>query len=155
MLKIDRSQSISNLGATVSGIDISQDIKSEDKELLKEVEVLLGKEINPIQLNAYEIENALSLIYQTSIENDLLNKLSLSSSSKIDFSKDRKPNFILQDILSTALQKNATDIHIENYNKDATMVGNGFTITYDMLDNLSKKPTKKSKSNWKSKFKFS
>ena len=93
----------------------------EDKELLKEVEVLLGKEINPIQLNAYEIENALSLIYQTSIENDLLNKLSLSSSSKIDFSKDRKPNFILQDILSTALQKNATDIHIENYNKDADL----------------------------------
>jgi len=45
--------------------------------------------------------------------------------------------------------------HKENYNKDATMVGNGFTITYDMLDNLSKKPTKKSQSNWKSKFKFS
>ena len=88
---------------------------------MKEVEVLLGKEINPIQLNAYEIENALSLIYQTSIENDLLNKLSLSSSSKIDFSKDRKPNFILQDILSTALQRNATDIHIENYNKDADL----------------------------------
>ena len=37
--------------------------------------------------------------------------------------------------------------HKENYNKDATMVGNGFTITYDMLNNLSKKPTKKS--NWK------
>ena len=45
--------------------------------------------------------------------------------------------------------------HKENYNKDATLVGNGFTITYDMLDNLSKKPTKKSTSNWKSKFKFS
>ena len=43
--------------------------------------------------------------------------------------------------------------HKENYNKDATMVVNGFTITYDMLNNLSKKPTKKS--NWKSKFKFS
>tara|TARA_B100000945_G_scaffold206362_1_gene165981 strand:- start:30 stop:881 length:852 start_codon:yes stop_codon:yes gene_type:complete len=37
MLKIDRSQSISNLGARVSGIDISQDIKSEDKELLKSI----------------------------------------------------------------------------------------------------------------------
>ena len=35
MLKIDRSQSISNLGATVTGIDISKDIKSQDKELLK------------------------------------------------------------------------------------------------------------------------
>ena len=35
MLKIDRSQSISNLGAKVTGIDISKDIKSQDKELLK------------------------------------------------------------------------------------------------------------------------
>jgi hypothetical protein len=43
----------------------------------------------------------------------------------------------------------------ENYGKDATMVGHGFTITYDMLDNLSKKPTKKQKSGWASKFGFS
>lgn len=31
----------------------------------------------------------------------------------------------------------------DQYPKDATMVGNGFTITYEMLDNLSKKPKKK------------
>jgi hypothetical protein len=42
----------------------------------------------------------------------------------------------------------------ENYGKDATMVGYGFTITYDMLDNLSKKQTKQ-KSGWASKFGFS
>jgi len=41
----------------------------------------------------------------------------------------------------------------DNYSKDATMVGHGFTITYEMLDNLSKKPTKQ-KSSWKSKFGF-
>ena len=43
----------------------------------------------------------------------------------------------------------------ENYQKDATMVGHGFTITYEMLDNLSKKPTKKQKTGWASKFGFS
>jgi len=43
----------------------------------------------------------------------------------------------------------------ENYNKDATMVGNGFTITYAMLDNLSLKPAKKQKKSWASKFGFS
>ncbi|MDH3341199.1 MAG: J domain-containing protein [Nitrosopumilus sp.] len=42
----------------------------------------------------------------------------------------------------------------ENYGKDDTLVGHGFTITYDILDNLSKKPSKK-QSNWKSKFGFS
>ncbi len=33
-----------------------------------------------------------------------------------------------------------------NYNKDDTMIGNGFTITYQMLENLNKKP---SKSRWR------
>jgi len=42
----------------------------------------------------------------------------------------------------------------ESYAKDATMVGHGFTITYNMLDNLSKKPSKKQNS-WASKFGFS
>lgn len=41
------------------------------------------------------------------------------------------------------------------YDKDITMVGNGFTITYEMLDNLSKKPTKNQKSKWGSKFNIS
>ena len=43
----------------------------------------------------------------------------------------------------------------DDYGKDATMVGNGFTITYEMLDNLSKKPSKPQKSGWASKFGFS
>ena len=43
----------------------------------------------------------------------------------------------------------------ENYNKDSTMVGNGFTITYEMLDNLSLKSAKKQKQGWTSKFGFS
>ena len=33
-----------------------------------------------------------------------------------------------------------------NYNKDDTMMGKGFTITYEMLENLNKKP---SKSRWR------
>ena len=41
----------------------------------------------------------------------------------------------------------------DNFAKDATMVGHGFTITYEMLDNLSKKPIKQ-KSAWKSKLGF-
>ncbi|MCH8914436.1 MAG: DnaJ domain-containing protein [Thaumarchaeota archaeon] len=43
----------------------------------------------------------------------------------------------------------------ENYEKNATMVGYGFTITYDMLDSLLKEPKKKQKSGWASKFSFS
>lgn len=42
----------------------------------------------------------------------------------------------------------------EVYSKDTTMVGNGFTITYEMLDNLSKKTNKKQNTGWTSKFGF-
>ncbi len=42
----------------------------------------------------------------------------------------------------------------ENYGKDATIIGHGFTLTYEMLDNLSKKSTKKQKNGWASKFSF-
>ena len=60
--------------------------------------------------------------------------------------------------LKTKKIKDLADEYVsnkENYQKDATMVGHGFTITYEMLDNLSKKPTKKQKSGWASKFRFS
>jgi len=60
--------------------------------------------------------------------------------------------------LKTKKIKNLADEFVPNrdqYQKDATMVGHGFTITYEMLDNLSLKPTKKRKQSWASKFGFS
>ena len=42
----------------------------------------------------------------------------------------------------------------EGYDKNATLVGRGFTITYDMLANLSRKPSKPT-SRWISRFGFS
>ena len=60
--------------------------------------------------------------------------------------------------LKTKKIKDLADEYVtnkENYVKDATMVGNGFIITYEMLNNLSKKPIQKQKSSWASKFSFS
>jgi len=60
--------------------------------------------------------------------------------------------------LKTKKIKDLADEYVpekQNYGNDSTMVGNGFTITYDMLNNLSKKPSKKQNSNWKSRFRFS
>ena len=39
-----------------------------------------------------------------------------------------------------------------SFSKDDTMVGKGFTITYEMIDNFEKKPTKTKKNGWTSKF---
>ncbi|MBT3574221.1 MAG: molecular chaperone DnaJ, partial [Nitrosopumilus sp.] len=60
--------------------------------------------------------------------------------------------------LKTKKIKDLADEYVpekQNYGNDSTMVGNGFTITYDMLNNLSKKPSKKQNSNWTSRFRFS
>lgn len=60
--------------------------------------------------------------------------------------------------IKTKKIKDLADEFVPNkneYDKDDTLVGNGFTITYDMLDNLSKKPIKNQKSRWGTKLRFS
>lgn len=54
--------------------------------------------------------------------------------------------------------KDLPDEYVNNkadFHKDDTMVGKGFTITYEMLDNLNKKSNKNNNKNWKSKLHFS
>ena len=112
-------------------------LNTDDTELIKEANTKLGKKIDPVQLNAYEIEKAISIIYETKISSDHTETIKLSSSATIDFAKDRKPNLILQDILSTALQKNATDIHIESYSKDADLRLRIDSILHQVTTSLS------------------
>ena len=79
-----------------------------------------------------------------SLSNDALIKLENGKEIKLFDIKTKK----IKD-LSDELMPNKNE-----YDKDATMVGNGFTITYEMLDNLSK-PTKNQNVRWASKFGFS
>ena len=79
----------------------------------------------------------------------------LSGDAKIELENGKKIRLF---DLKTKKIKDLADEFVpnkQNYANDATMVGHGFTITYDMLNNLSKKPTKKQKSGWASKFGFS
>lgn len=93
----------------------------EDQDLIAKAQEIIGEKIEPVQFNDYEIRKALSLIYNIEVDSNAGPNLQLSSSSEIDFSKDRSPNLILQDILSISLQRRATDIHLENYNEDVDM----------------------------------
>jgi hypothetical protein len=77
----------------------------------------------------------------------------LSGDAKIELENGKKIRLF---DLKTKKIKDLADEFVpnkENYPNDATMVG--FIITYDMLNNLSKKPSKKQKSGWASKFGFS
>ncbi|QDI88959.1 molecular chaperone DnaJ [Candidatus Nitrosopumilus sp. SW] len=79
----------------------------------------------------------------------------LSGDAKIELENGKKIR--LFDLKTKKIKDLADEFvpHKENYANDATMVGHGFTITYEMLNNLSKKPTKKQKSSWASRFGFS
>ena len=117
-----------------------------------------------VQINAREI-----LLYGSKITYDTVIKL--KKDGMIRFFE----NFSIQSLSNDAIIKleNGKEIRLfdiktkkikdlanelvpnkNEYDKDATMVGNGFTITYEMLDNLSK-PTKNQNIRWASKFGFS
>lgn len=118
-----------------------------------------------VQINAREI-----LIYGNKITYDSVIKLkqegtirffenfsiqSLSNDAIIKLENEKEIR--LFDIKTKKI-KDLADEFVPNkneYEKDATMVGNGFTITYEMLDNLSKKPPKNHNTGWISKFRFS
>jgi curved DNA-binding protein CbpA len=118
-----------------------------------------------VQINAREI-----LIYGNKITYDTI--IELKKGGIIRFFE----NFSIQSLSNDAIIKleNGKEIRLfdiktkkikdladefvfnkNEYAKDATMVGDGFTITYEMLDNLSKKPTKNHNAGWTSKFRFS
>jgi curved DNA-binding protein CbpA len=117
-----------------------------------------------VQINAREI-----LLYGSKITYDTIIKLkksgmirffenfsiqSLSNDAIIELENGKKIR--LFDIKTKKIKDLANEFvpNKNEYDKDATMVGNGFTITYEMLDNLSKKPTKNQNSGWASKFRF-
>ena len=118
-----------------------------------------------VQINAREI-----LLYGSKITYDAIIKLkkngmirffenfsiqSLSNDAIIELENGKKIR--LFDIKTKKIKDLANEFvpNKNEYDKDATMVGNGFTITYEMLDNLSKKSTKNQNVGWASKFGFS
>jgi len=117
-----------------------------------------------IQINAREI-----LLYGSKITYDTIIKLkkdgtirffenfSIQSLSNDAIIKLENGKEIRLFDIKTKKIKDLADEFVPNkneYDKDATMVGNGFTITYEMLDNLSKS-TKNQNVRWASKFGFS
>ena len=118
-----------------------------------------------VQINAREI-----LLYGSKITYDIIIKLkkggvirffenfSIQSLSNDAIIKLENGKEIRLFDIKTKKIKDLADEFVPNkneYDKDATMVGNGFTITYEMLDNLSKKSTKNQNVGWASKFRFS
>jgi type II secretory ATPase GspE/PulE/Tfp pilus assembly ATPase PilB-like protein len=89
--------------------------------LTAELEDRLDRKVHPVQLNAFEINRALSEIYGITFIEEGQSEIRLSHKTKIDFSEDRNPSLILNDLLSAALRRRATDIHMETYEGDVDL----------------------------------
>ncbi len=92
----------------------------EDPKLIGEITKRLGgRRVNPVQLNAFEIRQALARGYGTAVEDDRSKPLvTLSALRRISFVPDQSPAAIVDDMLSEAVRLRANDVHIEIYKDD-------------------------------------
>ncbi len=149
--------------SAVKGKIIAENI-TNTVSLDADVIMILNME-DDVQINAREI-----LLYGNKVTYDSIIKLKknglirffenfsiqgLSNDARIKLENGKEIR--LFDIKTKKI-KDLADEFVPNkneYDKDDTLVGNGFTITYDMLDNLSKKSTKNQNSRWGTKLRFS
>jgi len=92
----------------------------ENKKLQDKLRHKLGCKIKAVQLNEYEIAKALCFgFFDDVCEDEYV--LNLQEEREIHFSSDQQPKDMLDDLLSQAVNMNATDVHIEIYNDDVDL----------------------------------
>ncbi|GIW71891.1 MAG: type II secretion system protein E [Planctomycetota bacterium] len=98
-------------------------LEPDNDEIVREIELKLGRRVRPVQLNAYEIRTAIETAFGLSGEESgaLLAPTTLDHLRSFDFRPDAPPSRILDDILAIAIRSRATDIHIETYRKDVDL----------------------------------
>lgn len=98
-----------------------------DDKTAEEAEREIGRPVRRIQLNAYEIDSAIGFGYgegkfRQAKDNDSGDGpkeiLMLNPNCRIRFHPDQSASEILEDTLSEAVQRRATDIHVETYEND-------------------------------------
>ena len=119
---------------TIIALNLEDDVKISGREIL-----LYGSKVT------YDVEielkkNGILRFFETfsvqGISNDAKIKLENGKQIRLFDIKTKKIKDLADELVSDK----------DQYDKDDTMVGKGFTITYEMLDNLDKKS---SKSKWK------
>ena len=96
-------------------------ISARDKDLVEEVKQRLGFRVRPVQLNAFEVRSAIGRIYGLAFADEPGEVPILHSGRSIGFSPDQSPRTMLDDLLSTAINRSASDIHIEVYRRDVDL----------------------------------
>jgi type II secretory ATPase GspE/PulE/Tfp pilus assembly ATPase PilB-like protein len=98
-------------------------LEPDNDEIVREVELQLGRRVRPVQLNAYEVRSAIEQAFSISGEasGELMAPTALDYLRELDFNAGVPPSKLLDDILAVAVRRRATDIHIETYRKDVDL----------------------------------
>ena len=96
-----------------------------DDELVLDVERKIGRRARRIQLNAFELDTALGFgfgaaaVEEGSITLDIgTGRLVLDHDREITFEREQTPAAMVADLLSQAVARRASDVHIETYAND-------------------------------------
>lgn len=89
-----------------------------DADLAREVAQRIGREVLPVQLNDLEIRRAIDFVYGTTRSGDAAGDLSLDAARRIEFDPDQSAAKMLDDLLSEAVRRGSSDVHIEVYHGD-------------------------------------
>ncbi len=122
---------------TIIALNLEDDVKIKGREIL-----LYGSKVTYDVIIELKKDGIIKFFENFSVQG-------ISNDAKIRLENGKEIRFF--DIKTKKIKDLADEFVPDktNYNKDDTMMGNGFTITYQMLENLDKKP---SKSKWKIRF---
>jgi type II secretory ATPase GspE/PulE/Tfp pilus assembly ATPase PilB-like protein len=92
----------------------------DDAVLLEQLSRTLGRQVRPVQLNAYEIDKALDRGFGAKAASPSAElRPSLSAIPKLSFDPSVPVVEVLNELLASAISKRASDVHIEAYDDDA------------------------------------
>ena len=92
-----------------------------DRALAKELAARLGRPVRLVQFNAFEIRRALGRLYQLPEDGDASGLVRVEAGREVRFDAGQGAPGLLEDLLSLALQRRASDVHIEVYPEDVDL----------------------------------
>jgi type II secretory ATPase GspE/PulE/Tfp pilus assembly ATPase PilB-like protein len=96
-------------------------LDAEDVALSSGLSTRLGRPIRLVQFNAFEIGRALARIYGLPLSDGQEGPLQVEPDREIRFEAEQSAPRLLEDLLSVAVRRRATDVHIERYADDADL----------------------------------
>jgi type II secretory ATPase GspE/PulE/Tfp pilus assembly ATPase PilB-like protein len=119
---LDRGVAVLDAAPAADAVTIGM-LRPQDDALVAELSSRLGRRVRPVQLNAFEVRQAIARIYGLPMEEGdaRTRNLELSHDRRIDFEPGQAPSKILDDLLSEAVRRRATDVHIEIYPNDVDL----------------------------------